>query len=29
MLVRSGLMSQDYFAALGRTVGGVLRGTGA
>lgn len=29
MLVRSGLMSQDeYFAALGRTVGGVLRGTG-
>ncbi|KFG94941.1 peptidase M61 [Burkholderia paludis] len=29
MLVRSGLMSQDeYFAALGRTIGGVLRGTG-
>ncbi|MBN3841973.1 PDZ domain-containing protein [Burkholderia sp. Ac-20349] len=29
MLVRSGLMSQDeYFAALGRTVAGVLRGTG-
>ncbi|QVN17004.1 M61 family metallopeptidase [Burkholderia pyrrocinia] len=29
MLVRCGLMSQDeYFAALGRTVGGVLRGTG-
>ncbi|WP_179403156.1 M61 family metallopeptidase [Burkholderia guangdongensis] len=29
MLVRSGLMSQDeYFAALGRTVGGVLRGSG-
>ncbi|KML50450.1 peptidase M61 [Burkholderia cepacia] len=29
MLVRSGLMSQDeYFAALGRTVGSVLRGTG-
>ncbi|VWD14137.1 peptidase M61 domain-containing protein [Burkholderia lata] len=29
MLVRSGLMSPDeYFAALGRTVGGVLRGTG-
>ncbi|ACR27630.1 M61 family metallopeptidase [Burkholderia glumae] len=29
MLVRSGLMSRDeYFAALGRTVGGVLRGTG-
>ncbi|KVV53233.1 peptidase M61 [Burkholderia territorii] len=29
MLVRCGLMSQDeYFAALGRTIGGVLRGTG-
>ncbi|RQS72341.1 M61 family peptidase [Burkholderia sp. Bp8963] len=29
MLVRSGLMSQDeYFAALGRTIGGVQRGTG-
>jgi predicted metalloprotease with PDZ domain len=29
MLVRCGLMSRDeYFAALGRTVGGVLRGTG-
>ncbi|MBN3725544.1 M61 family metallopeptidase [Burkholderia sp. Ac-20379] len=29
MLVRSGLMSRDeYFTALGRTVGGVLRGAG-
>ncbi|MXN78941.1 PDZ domain-containing protein [Burkholderia sp. 4701] len=29
MLVRSGLMSQDeYFAALGRTIGGVQRGAG-
>ena len=29
MLVRSGLMSQDeYFAALGRTIGGVLRSRG-
>ncbi|KUY92868.1 peptidase M61 [Burkholderia territorii] len=29
MLARCGLMSQDeYFAALGRTIGGVLRGTG-
>jgi predicted metalloprotease with PDZ domain len=29
MLVRSGLMSQDaYFAALGKTIGGVMRGSG-